>query len=130
MSKKQMQIDALDSMNNGSPGYFWDNDLSIIGTGSVYTIFPFNFVNNPQRKHWQNFSFTDPRHREALPKDTLVMIKHVNIDGWLPYISTGKFNNSGNLIVKSNSIDNELAEFEVITEWRLPENGKVPEDLR
>jgi len=60
MDKKQMQLEALESMTTGRVGYFWDNLESGVATGRVSAIYPSEFEKYNSHD-WHNFSLMDPR---------------------------------------------------------------------
>ena len=133
MDNKQMQIEALESMNTGREGYFWDSLAAPkMFKGVVKAIYPKGFrdaLYDQRFFDWNCFSFTDPRPCEAPSKDTVVMVKNRG-HGWSPYISVGKFSETGNLIVTGYNDDNEMSRFQVTTRWQLlTKDCTVPEDL-
>lgn len=127
MNKEKMQTDALESMNTGKEGYFWNKINTEVITGIVNAINPKGFEDGVC--NWENFSYKAPWPRKAPPKGTVVFL-YMDSTGWTIGISSGKLNNKGNLLASVWVNEFKEDEYEQdIKKWRLPENGMVPKYL-
>lgn len=133
MNREQMQNDAQESMNRERKGYGWCKTTQMVFQGIITAIFKssFSIAGDGFLQDVDHFSFTDPRPREAPPKGTLLLVKYKNTVGWLAHFSTGKLDFKGKLITVPvvNELKFDDRKESSIEEWRLPEDGKVPEDL-
>jgi len=130
-----MVLDAWESMDTGLEGWFWDDGNETNASfGKVLIIYPHHFSFDPDESIRENFSFADPRPREAPPNGMVVICdRHggiINKKSWILVYSLGKFDSKGDLLGTPHFEDYKDENFQgSFREYRHLENSKIPDDL-